>query len=92
MEKGLWPWDPARFRSPPPSSCFPQTRMLREVALDLGSRGGVRESLSSTLASRGAHPLPRPLVPRVHPWTLPALPHPHGVIPSSLPVRNQLVV
>ncbi|KAM5259635.1 protein PAXX isoform 3-T5 [Hipposideros larvatus] len=35
-----------------PPSCFPQTQILREAALDLGSEGGVRESPSSTLASR----------------------------------------
>ena len=47
-----------------PPSCFPQTWILREVALDLGSRDGAQESLSSTPASRGAPP-PLPPVPRV---------------------------
>ncbi|XP_020936891.1 protein PAXX isoform X2 [Sus scrofa] len=37
------------------TSC--QTWILREVALDLGSRDGAQESLSSTPASRGRNPL-----------------------------------
>ncbi|XP_043422674.1 protein PAXX isoform X2 [Prionailurus bengalensis] len=50
-ERGLWLWNSPDSGSPVPSCC-PQTRTLREVALDLGSGGGVQESPSSTLASR----------------------------------------
>lgn len=39
-------------QDPPALLLFPQTQILREVALDLGSRGGVQGSLSSTPASR----------------------------------------
>lgn len=67
-ERGLWLWNPTDSGSPVPSCC-PQTRTLREVALDLGSGGGVQESPSSTLASRGTHPLPLPPVPLAQPWT-----------------------
>lgn len=77
-------------------SCFPQTQMLREAALDSGSGGGVQESPSSTPASRGTQPLGHlslPPVPGVllYPPPPPPAQH-HSVTSSSLLVRNQPVV
>lgn len=89
MERGLQPWDSAEFRCP--RILFTQTQIPREAALDLGPEGGVLESPSSTLASRGAQSLPLPPVPRCWPWACPP-PHFHNVAPSFLPVRNQPVV
>uniref|UniRef100_A0A8C0MCU6 PAXX non-homologous end joining factor n=1 Tax=Canis lupus familiaris TaxID=9615 RepID=A0A8C0MCU6_CANLF len=64
---GILTLECTRLRNSLPS-CFPQTRILRELALDLGSGGGVQASPSSTLASRGTPSLLLPPVPRVKTW------------------------
>lgn len=76
---------------PPALLLFPQTQILREVALDLGSRGGVQGSLSSTPASRGAPPPPVPPVPVVQRGPRPPLhtPQHHPLFsPSKKPASG----
>ena len=89
--RGSWARGLAGLRSPPPHLLFPQTQILREVALDLGSRGGVQGSLSSTQASRGASPPPIPPVPRVQHGPCPPLhtPQHHPLFsPSKKPASG----
>lgn len=77
-------------QDPPALLLFPQTQILREVALDLGSRGGVQGSLSSTPASRGAPP-PVPPVPMVQRGPRPPLhtpQHPPLFSPSKKPASG----
>lgn len=82
---GCSPW--ILLNSGPPVS-FTQTQIPREAALGLGPEGGVLESPSSTLASRGAH---NTAPPSCAPGPAPH-PHFHNVTPSFLPVRKHPVV